>query len=66
MATGVTPADTATLRPRPRVESHARARARHPPRAADHARALHSRAFRARGQTRMPAKSGQIHYDNTN
>jgi hypothetical protein len=52
MATGMTPADTGFLCPRPPPRSHARARALHPPRAGHHARTRYPRAFRARGHTR--------------
>ena len=44
MATGVVPADTTFLCPRPLAKSLARARARDLPRATNHARALHPRA----------------------
>jgi hypothetical protein len=52
MATGMTPADTGFLCPRPPPRSHAHARALHPPRAGHHARTHYPRAFRARGHTR--------------
>jgi hypothetical protein len=66
MATGMVPADTSFLRPHPPPKSLARARALHPPRAENHARARNPRAFRARGHTGVPARlsmytNNQVH-----
>jgi len=57
MVTGKMPADTGAACPRPRPKFRARTRARHPPRAASHARACYPRACLARGHARVPARS---------
>ncbi|KAG0513221.1 hypothetical protein BDA96_10G083300 [Sorghum bicolor] len=56
MATGKIRADSGFARPRPRAESHARTRTRHPPRAPTYARARYPRARIARGYARIPAR----------
>jgi hypothetical protein len=54
MATGKIRADTGIMNPCPREKIHARARARHPSRAALRARAHYPRACFARGHARIP------------
>jgi hypothetical protein len=57
MATGKIRADSGFARPCPRPKSCARARARHPQRAATYARACYPRARLARRHARTPARS---------
>ena len=56
LATGKIRADSALSRPHPRAKFYARARARHPPRAANRARARYPRATLARGYARRPTE----------
>jgi hypothetical protein len=59
MATGKMPVDISAVCPHPRAKSHARARARHPPRAPTCARARYPLACVARGRARAREDTGQ-------
>jgi hypothetical protein len=60
MATGKMPADISAACPHSRAKSHARARARHPPRAPTCARARYPRACVARGRARAREKDAGV------